>query len=123
MCLAIAIFFESKGEPIKGQEAVAETILNRVRHSDYPDSICKVIKQPYQFSWYNKNISLNKPPTLVYKNVQYQKHWETAKEVANEQLKKKTNHTKGALFFNTRGLGVRYKTNVKPCRIGNHIFY
>ena len=122
-CLAIAIFYESKGEPIKGQQAVAEVILNRSKHPSYPKDPCDVIKQKGQFSWYNKNISLNKPPSLIYKNAQYEKHWETAKKVAAQSLNNKTNHTKGSVFFNTRALGVRFKTNTTPCIIGRHIFY
>src|ERR671916_33370 len=50
-CLASAIYFEARGEPIKGQLAVAEVVLNRVASKKYPDSICAVVKQPWQFSF------------------------------------------------------------------------
>jgi spore germination cell wall hydrolase CwlJ-like protein len=52
-CLAAAIFFEARGEIRKGQEAVAQVIMNRARARSYPPSVCKVVKQPFQFSWYN----------------------------------------------------------------------
>ncbi|UWQ21092.1 cell wall hydrolase [Jannaschia sp. W003] len=44
-CLTEAIYFEARGEPIPGQYAVAEVILNRVDSRRYPDTICKVVNQ------------------------------------------------------------------------------
>ena len=44
-CLAEALYFEASGEPIKGQLAVGEVILNRVEDTRYPSSICKVVNQ------------------------------------------------------------------------------
>ncbi|ESW61208.1 MAG: hypothetical protein Q27BPR15_07765 [Rhodobacter sp. CACIA14H1] len=44
-CLSKAIYFESRGETLKGQFAVAEVILNRVDSPDYPGSICGVVEQ------------------------------------------------------------------------------
>lgn len=51
LCLATAIFFEARGEPIEGKELVANVILNRVEHSSYPDAVCGVVNQPKQFSY------------------------------------------------------------------------
>jgi len=47
-CLALAITYEAGFEPPAGQEAVAQVILNRVRHSAYPDTVCGVIWQGAQ---------------------------------------------------------------------------
>jgi spore germination cell wall hydrolase CwlJ-like protein len=44
-CLALAITYEAGYEPLAGQEAVAQVILNRVRHAAYPDSACGVVWQ------------------------------------------------------------------------------
>lgn len=44
-CLALAITYEAGLEPLAGQEAVAQVILNRVRHPAYPDSVCAVVWQ------------------------------------------------------------------------------
>jgi spore germination cell wall hydrolase CwlJ-like protein len=44
-CLAEALYFEARGETLKGQFAVAEVILNRVDSPRYPDTACGVIKQ------------------------------------------------------------------------------
>jgi hypothetical protein len=44
-CLAEAIYFEARSEPEEGQAAVAQVILNRVRHQNYPDTVCGVVYQ------------------------------------------------------------------------------
>jgi hypothetical protein len=44
-CLSKAIYFEARGETLRGQFAVAEVILNRVDSPDYPGSICGVVEQ------------------------------------------------------------------------------
>lgn len=50
-CLAANLYFEARGEPLKGQLAVAKVTLNRVKSKQYPDSICAVVFQKHQFSW------------------------------------------------------------------------
>lgn len=50
-CLAVAVYFEAQGEPIEGQLAVAEVVLNRAASGEYPRSICEVVTQPAQFSF------------------------------------------------------------------------
>ena len=44
-CLSEALYFEARGESVKGQFAVAEVILNRVKSGSYPDTICGVVNQ------------------------------------------------------------------------------
>lgn len=44
-CLASAVYFEARSEPWKGQLAVATVVLNRVKASNYPSSICGVVYQ------------------------------------------------------------------------------
>lgn len=51
MCLAVAIYFEARGEPIDGQYAVGEVIMNRVNSDDYPDTVCDVVFEEDQFSF------------------------------------------------------------------------
>lgn len=50
-CLASAVYFEARGEPLEGQLAVAEVVLNRTRSGRYPRSVCAVVRQPAQFSF------------------------------------------------------------------------
>ena len=44
-CLAEALYFEARGESVKGMFAVAEVILNRVDDARYPDTVCGVVNQ------------------------------------------------------------------------------
>ncbi len=44
-CLAEAIYFEARGEPLEGQVAVAQVILNRVFSGYYPGTVCGVVYQ------------------------------------------------------------------------------
>jgi spore germination cell wall hydrolase CwlJ-like protein len=55
-CLANAVYFEARGEPIDGQLAVADVVLNRVASKKYPDTICEVVTQPWQFSFVQDGI-------------------------------------------------------------------
>lgn len=44
-CLSEALYFEARGESVKGQFAVAEVILNRVDSPEFPDDVCAVVHQ------------------------------------------------------------------------------
>ena len=44
-CMAVAIYFEARAEPLAGQIAVANVIVNRVMADQYPDDVCEVITQ------------------------------------------------------------------------------
>lgn len=54
-CMAQAVYFEARGEPALGQAAVAQVVMNRVRHPAFPKSVCGVVFQraghSCQFSW------------------------------------------------------------------------
>lgn len=58
ICLAMAVYFEARSEPILGQAAVAQVVLNRVESDKYPSTICGVVTQGgtrryrCQFSYY-----------------------------------------------------------------------
>ena len=44
-CLARAVYYEARSEPLSGQRAVAQVVLNRARHPAYPSTICGVVYQ------------------------------------------------------------------------------
>jgi spore germination cell wall hydrolase CwlJ-like protein len=50
-CLATAVYFESRGESLEGQLAVAHVVMNRAASGRYPPDWCGVVKQPAQFSF------------------------------------------------------------------------
>lgn len=51
MCLAQAVYFESRGEPLDGQLAVARVVINRAQSNTFPDDYCSVVTQRSQFSF------------------------------------------------------------------------
>lgn len=51
LCLAGAIYFEARGEPLEGQLAVAQVVLNRAASGRFPAKLCDVVTQPAQFSF------------------------------------------------------------------------
>ena len=56
-CLALNIHFEARGESDQGKIAVAVVTLNRVKSKRFPSTICGVVKQKNQFSWYESDKS------------------------------------------------------------------
>ncbi len=50
-CIAVAVYFEARGETLEGQLAVARVIMNRAASGKYPGSWCDVVRQPWQFSF------------------------------------------------------------------------
>lgn len=82
MCVAAAIYFESRGEPVAGQVAVAHVIRNRMEDPRYPDNACDVVKQGYywndipirnmcQFSFYCDGKSDNPKDLRAWKDALY----------------------------------------------------
>lgn len=72
-CLATAVYFEAKGEPLEGQLAVAQVILNRVEAGRFGASICDVVTAPRQFSFVRGG-QMPAPRTPA--------SWETARAIA-----------------------------------------
>lgn len=53
-CLTQNIYWESRGESLSGQAAIAWVTLNRVSTTAFPDTVCAVVWQRSQFSWTSK---------------------------------------------------------------------
>lgn len=121
-CLAQAVYFESAFEPLAGQEAVAQTVLNRMRHPGYPKTVCGVIYEGAaratgcQFS-FTCDGSLAREPNPVL--------WATAESVARRAL--------NGFVMKDVGVATHYHasyvapywapTLVKLRQVGQHIFY
>lgn len=61
LCIAVVVYTEARGEPIDGQFAVAEVIINRVADPRYPDDACAVAYQPGQFDGPNHFRAIENP--------------------------------------------------------------
>ena len=115
-CLAVGIYFESKGEPLAGQLAVGEVIANRANSNGrFPSSYCGVLFQRSQFSFVHGH-SL---PSVPRSNHQ----WQTAVAIAqivDQNLK--ASAAPKALFFHARRVSPGWRLT-RVASIGNHIFY
>lgn len=113
-CLATTIFYESKGEPLAGQLAVAKVVINRARSGRFASDICSVVKQRGQFSFVRRGVL----PSVDEGHRLYR----TARAVAQVALADAwASPAEGALYFNGRRAGLPGLTKVGV--IGNHIFY
>lgn len=119
LCLTVAIYYEARGEPIEGQAAVGQVILNRVQHPDFPDNVCDVVFEPNQFSFYDGRELL--PPMM--ENEIALRATERASEVAIEVYEGYHTHITSTHFHAAyvRPFWVDHYTF--DFRIGDHLFY
>jgi len=52
-CMTINIYHEARSEPIQGQIAVGNVVINRIDDPNYPNTVCDVVYERKQFSWYS----------------------------------------------------------------------
>ena len=116
MCLALNVYHEARDQSTAGQVAVAQVVINRVNDERFPDSVCKVVKQPGQFSWLWDKKS-NKP----YE----EKAWDKSLVVARTVYDGKTvDITDGATYYHANYVTPSWaKKRTKTVRIDDHIFY
>ena len=114
-CLAGAVYFESKGESLQGQLAVARVVLARVESSRFPDTICGVVYQRSQFSF----VRGGKMPPIKTGRQTWRNAVAIAKIAANDGWE---SAVEGALFFHARYVSPGWRLK-RLATIDNHIFY
>ena len=116
-CLAQAVYFESRGEPIEGQLAVAEVVINRAKSDLYPDSYCDVIRQPAQFSF----VRHGRIPAADESSDAWQRAVAIA-EIAQQNLWQSKAAT--AMYFHATYVNPSWAhQKVELAQIDTHIFY
>lgn len=114
-CLAGAIYYESKGEPLAGQLAVAEVVINRARSGRFPKSLCGVVTQAGQFSFVRGGAIPAINPGSA--------NWKTALAVAQVAIDEAwESPASNALFFHARYVSPGWG-KPRVASIGNHVFY
>ena len=114
-CLAAATYFESKGEPLDGQLAVARVVLNRAESGRFASTVCGVVTQPGQFSFV-RNGSM--PPIARGSS-----NWRTAVAIAHiAQNDMWTPPAENALYFHAKRVSPSWRMT-RVGSVGNHIFY
>jgi spore germination cell wall hydrolase CwlJ-like protein len=121
-CLTQAVYYEAAIEPIEGQRAVAQVVLNRVRHPAYPKSVCGVVYQGSerrtgcQFT-FTCDGSLARRPSAGL--------WQTARQVAEAALDGYVHKPVGwSTHYHTNWVVPYWSSSlVKAAIVGTHIFY
>ena len=117
-CLALNIYFESRGESKLGQTAVAWVTLNRTHSDNYPNTICDVVWEKGQFSWTEDGKS-DKPKDLAA--------WFEALHIAESVMSNYTKYedpTDGSTMFHSTKVDPKWNSSYsRTSRIDNHIFY
>jgi Cell Wall Hydrolase len=122
-CLAEAIYFESRGEAVRGQMAVAQVILNRVFSGKYPNTVCGVV---YQNAHRRLHCQFTFACDGIPDIVREPDMWERAKTIAAEMLD-------GKLWLPEVGKATHYhaywvhpgwvREMTKMHKLGVHTFY
>ena len=121
-CLSEALYFEARGESVKGQFAVAEVIMNRVDSPNFPNTICGVIQQgtgrkyqcQFTYTCDGHNEVIAEP-----------RAFERVGKIAKVMVKGATRPlTKGATHYHTRAVSPRWsQVFARTATIGVHHFY
>ncbi len=113
-CVAVGVYYEAKGEPLAGQLAVADVILNRTTSGHFPRSACSVLTQRGQFSFVRGG-KLPNPPA----NAAWRKALAVAQVAQKDLWDSPVEH---ALYFHARYVSPGWK-RARVGTIGNHVFY
>ena len=114
-CLAGAVYFESKGESLSGQLAVARVVMARAKSGRFPTTLCGVVYQKSQFSFVRGG---GMPPIATGSN-----NWRNAVAISKIALDGSwKSSVEGALFFHARHVSPGWRLT-RLGSIDNHIFY
>ncbi|MCR8825904.1 cell wall hydrolase [Pseudosulfitobacter koreensis] len=121
-CLAEALYFEARGETVKGQFAVAEVIMNRVKSGRFPGSVCAVINQGtgkrYQCQF---TYTCDGNAEKIREQGAFNRVAKVARAVLDGSAPKLTS---GATHYHTTAVNPRWsKVYTQTARIGVHLFY
>ncbi len=125
-CLARNVYFETRGEPATGQQAVAEVTMNRMASGLYPPTVCGVVYQQRwdaqrkrmvgAFSWTEFD---NLPPP---RGPQWQRAWQVADAVYYSRQAPVLDED--ALFYHATYVKPQWARGKQPiAKIGRHVFY
>ncbi|TRD11347.1 cell wall hydrolase [Erythrobacter insulae] len=116
-CLAGAVYFESRGEPLAGQLAVAQVIINRAEDRRFPASYCGVVYQRSQFSF----VKNGRMPRIKTTSAA----WDRAKSIARIAHEDMWESEAGeAVYFHANYVRPKWSyRKTRTAQIDTHIFY
>ncbi|MBB5745064.1 cell wall hydrolase [Brevundimonas variabilis] len=121
-CLTQAAYYEARGEGRDGMRAVAQVVLNRVRHSAFPKTVCGVV---YQGA--NRRVGCQFSFTCngSMRGTVNRTAWNRARAVASSALSGDVYPAVGnATFFHTTGVAPGWRNSmIRVGQVGDHLFY
>ncbi|MBW3560400.1 MAG: cell wall hydrolase, partial [Proteobacteria bacterium] len=120
-CLTSALYYEARGEGQAGMEAVAQVIVNRARHPDFPKSLCGVIYQGAgrgrgcQFSFACDGSMRRRTEAAL---------WDRARAVAERAMDGQVSSAVGtSTFFHATRISPGWRGLTRVATVGRHVFY
>ena len=124
LCMAKNMYFEARNEGKLGMLLVGQVTLNRVGSKHYPSTVCGVVYQRKQFSWFSDGLSDKAPVRDVLLE---RVAWEDAKAIARTLLyrgNKLNDLTGGALHYHSVKVNPVWNRGMEVSLLHkNHIFY
>jgi hypothetical protein len=119
-CLTEAVYYEARGESARGQAAVAQVVMNRVKHPAFPKSVCAVVFQGAgrvcQFSFACDGSMKRRRESLA---------WSRARDIAGRALSGALRAEIGsATHFHTTAVSPAWAPQMlRVANVGTHVFY
>lgn len=135
-CLALNIYHESRGSSFADRVAVTDVVLNRVKDTRYPNTVCEVVKQAVLSKWHLENTG-TEMPLLNKCQFSWYCDGKSDKPLEHEAWTHAMHLAKNMYYYDeyrgiTEGATHYHATYVEPywiqhfqmiCTIGNHVFY
>lgn len=123
-CLAEAIYFEARGEPLRGQQAVAQVVVNRLKNPAYPKTVCGVV---YQNKNKRNRCQFSFACDGIRDTVRQGEAWDTAQKLAGQVLASEIEplaEVGAATHYHATYVRPRWARKMRKMqKIGHHIFY
>jgi len=130
ICLALNVYHEAKNQSFIGQVAVAQVVMNRVKDTRYPNTVCDVVKQGATYKWKPDFPIKNRCQFSWYcdgKSDKPREHqaWRTAMHIANGVYNAHLDDfVEGATHYHAHYVKPSWaETKTYVTRIDDHIFY
>lgn len=122
-CLAEGVYFEARGETRQGQVAVAQVIMNRVNHDEFPDTICGVV---YQNQHWRNRCQFSFACDGVPERITERGAWSVAEGVSRQVLEGRDliETIEESTHYHAAYVRPRWAPRmIRLDRVGLHIFY
>lgn len=115
-CLALAIYYEARNQPIDGQIEVAMVVMNRVADDKFPNDVCSVVYEPSQFS-FTEDGKLERPKHSSWIEIKT-----LAKDILNHP--KKYDDGNNVLYYHAHYVNPSWSNDYELVgKIADHLFY